>query len=105
MTMRALAVLSLCVLFWPQARAPQSAKDKADMVKYFLKTPVEDLPSNHIDEFLAIDPESLPKKLREKYRGKRLELYTLKRLAASKKKASLRTPEPDCDISKEYKSS
>ena len=86
------------------ARAGDADKDTVKMVEYFLKAPVSDLPAGHIDEFLNIDPETLPKKLRERFKGKRLELYTLRRLSASKKKGTYRTPEPDCEAPKEGKS-
>ncbi|MBI3551091.1 MAG: hypothetical protein HY077_01120 [Elusimicrobia bacterium] len=96
-------ILALALLPGP-AGAAEAAKDTIQMVEYFLKTPIADLPAGSVEQFLAVDPESLPKKLRERYKGRRLELYTLKRVAQGKKKGTLRTPEPDCDAPKDAKS-
>jgi hypothetical protein len=86
--------------------APAADADKATlkMVEFFIKAPVSELPPDHIEEFLAVDPDTLPKKLREPYKGKRLELYTLKQLSAGKKKGFFRMPEQDCAIPKDAKS-
>ncbi len=101
-----LVLLSLaCATFAGAEDKAAADKDKVAMVEYFLKTPVADLPSDHIDEFIAIDPEILPKKLRKKFAGKKFELLTFKRLAEGKKKGTIRSPEADCDTPKDNKSS
>jgi hypothetical protein len=100
----ALVLAALLPARFAGAAQKGSDQDKIEMVEYFVKTPVADLPSGHIDEFLAIDPKILPKKLVKKFEAKRFELYTFKQLAESKKKGTLRTPDAACDAPKETKS-
>src|SRR5437762_2883744 len=83
--------------------APASTED-VKLVEAFLKTPTAELPPAAVDHFVAIEPEALPKKLRQRYKAKRLELYTLRQLAQGKKKGTLRTPEDGCQIPREAKS-
>jgi len=71
------------------------------MVEFFLRTPVAELPTEHIDDFLAVDPNTVPKKLRQRFKAKCVELYAFKREAEGKKRGTLRTPEPNCDAPKE----
>lgn len=61
-------------------------------VEYFLKTPTIKLDPNLIPQFLAIDPATLPQKLRTKYESKRFELYALKKTAAGQKEGFVRSP-------------
>jgi hypothetical protein len=84
------------------AGAP-TAQDKEKLVRAFLDTPTAELQPDLIPEFLAIDPGELPKKLRQPYEAKRLELYTLKQIIEGKKKGNVRMPEADCAIDKEAK--
>lgn len=83
---------------------PAATPDQIKMVEFFVKAPASDLPAGHIDEFLAIEPDSLPKKLQQPFKAKRLELYTLKQLSAGKKKGVFRMPQADCDIPRDAKS-
>jgi len=85
------------------APSPADA-DTVKMVEFFIKAPVSDLPADHIQDFMAVDPDTLPKKLVEPFKGKRLELYTLKQEAAGKKRGVYRMPEKDCEITKDAKS-
>ena len=107
--MRVLIAAIFLVLTAGAARAADGDKPEADkatikMVEFFIKAPMSDLPAGHIDDFLAIDPETLPVKLRDSFKGKRLELYTMKQLAGSKKKGAFRMPDAACDIPKDAKS-
>jgi hypothetical protein len=87
------------------AKAPAPADaDTVKMVEFFIKAPVSDLPADHIQDFMDVNPDSLPKKLVEPFKGKRLELYTLKQEAAGKKRGVYRMPEKDCEITKDAKS-
>lgn len=86
-----------------KAEAPAS-KDTVELVQAFLDTPIEELPPEFVPDFLAVDPDTLPKNLQQPYLAKRLELYTLKQIVESKKKGIVRMPEADCAMTKEAKS-
>jgi hypothetical protein len=101
----------LLLLFLSSAMSPalSAAAGKADAetvkkVESFLKRPTAELPPDRIDEFVAIDPESLPKKLQVPFKAKRLELFTLKQMAEGKKKGLIRTPDEHCEVPREAKS-
>jgi len=79
------------------AQAGTASPDDVKLVEIFLKRPVDELPPAAVDHFLSIDPETLPKKLQKGYAAKRIQLYTLKHLAESKKKGAIRTPEKNCE--------
>ena len=89
-----------------QARAEPVPADAETVkfVQYFVKTPVQELQADWIDNFLAIDPGTLPKKLRRSYEARKLELYTLKQVSDSKKKGLLVKTGDDCSIPKDAKS-
>lgn len=87
-----------------EAPAAPTAQDKEKLVQAFLNTQTTELPPDLIPEFLAIDPQELPQKLRQPFAAKRLELYTLKQLVEGKKKGGVRMPEADCSMDKEAKS-
>ena len=80
-----------------------TAQDKEKLVQYFLDTPTAELSPDLVPEFLSIDADELPKKLRQPFAAKRLELYTLKQLADGKKKGGVRMPEADCAAPKDAK--
>lgn len=86
------------------AQVPPADPEMVKIVEKFLNTPTADLPPSAVPPFLAVDPESLPKKLRDKARARRLELHTLKQLAAGKRKGSVRIPDADCEVPQEAKS-
>ena len=100
--MNALALAAALSFVAFGADAPKSHEVK--MVEYFVKTPVQELPPANVEEFLAIDPATLPVKLRAPFAARRLELLTLKQLNAGKKRGTIRTPEKDCAIPDEAKS-
>lgn len=107
----AAALLAGAAPAWARHKAKPSAADAgtadADdvkLVRLFLKLPTADLPEEAVPHFLEIDPETLPKKLREPYKGKRLELYTLKQMADNKKKGLIRSPDPACEQVQQAKS-
>lgn len=79
------------------------AADQEKLVKAFLDTPTAELPPDLVPEFLAVDPLTLPKKMRQPYAAKRLELYTLKQIVDGKKRGTVRMPVEDCSIEKESK--
>lgn len=72
------------------AAEPADAKT-VRMVKVFLRTPVEQVPPEAVEGFMALDPGALPKGLRLKTRARQLQLGEIRRLADGKKKGSWRT--------------
>jgi len=95
----ALAVLLALAFAWGRDASSFDA-DTLEMVKVFLKMPTAEFPPEHIPRFLAVDPAALPKKLRQPFLAKRLELNTLRRLAEGKKRGGVRMPAEDCAIPK-----
>ena len=98
------ALLLLLLASSPVLAGGKASPETVKEVEAFLKAPTSELPPDKIDDFLAIDPDSLPAKLRTPFRAKRVELYTLKQLAEGKKKGTIRTPDADCSIPKDAKS-
>jgi len=88
----------------PGAAAAPADTDTVKMVEFFIKAPVESLPADHIDEFLAVDSDFLPQKMRVKFKAKKLELYTLKQLAHRKKYGTIISAEETCEVPHEAKS-
>jgi hypothetical protein len=81
----------------PRAAAP--AKKKAArhpptaaqlLVELFLTTPTADLPPERVEEFLAVDPSSLPAGMRPGCLGKKEELRALKKIAGGRMKPPVR---------------
>jgi len=92
-------LLSALLLIAGPARAdePKTAdKTTIQLVEYFLKTPLEDANTKLVEPFLAVDPESLPKKLRMKAKGKQIEIRDLIKLHDTKKAGVLIQPKNDC---------
>ena len=81
------AVLAASVL---AADAPKASKDTIKMVEFFLKAATGDLPPDHIEEFLSVDPATLPAKLQVPFSAKKAELTALKKISDGKKKPPLR---------------
>lgn len=77
----------------PSLAVEPATKETVSMVEKVLKTPTEELPPGVVPPFLAVDPESLPKKLRQRFLAKRVELYSLKHLADTKKRGAVRMPD------------
>jgi hypothetical protein len=96
------ALLALLCLVSAAEAAEKSHEQK--LVEYFVNTPVSELPPENVNEFMAVDPQKLPAKLRPKFEARKLELNTMKQLAAGKKRGSIRTPEKNCDVPDEAKS-
>jgi hypothetical protein len=61
-----------------------------------LKTPLNEAKTAVIEPFLAIDTETLPKKLRVKARAKQVEVKTLLKLHDTKKKGNVLQSLPGC---------
>ena len=96
--------LILALLLGAPALAASATKDQVDMVQAFLKLPVDQTPPDHIDEFLAVDPAGLPKKLLTPFKARRLELYTLKQLHKRKKYGTIISSDDACAVPHEAKS-
>ena len=72
------------------AAAPKADPAATKLVEYFLKTETAELPPEQVPEFIAVDPQKLPAKLRDRFEAKRLELLALKKNADGKYKPPLR---------------
>jgi len=98
----------VCALALAAAAAParaltpdSAAKPDADAVKlveYFLKTPTPDVDTKLVAPFLAVDPETLPERLRVKARGKQIEIRTLIKLHDTKQKGNWLQPPENCTL-------
>ena len=92
-----LAVLLGFSFAWAQDQTAKTVDpDTLAMDKRFLKVPTQNLPPEHIQRFLDVDPKALPKKLRSAYRAKKIELYALKKVAKGKKKGTVRLIGDEC---------
>lgn len=80
----------------PAADKAPSDKTKIELVQYFIEIPITEANPKLIDPFLAIDVETLPKKLRRKAKGKQIEISTLLKLHETKKAGSLIQPDAVC---------
>ncbi|MDE2237189.1 MAG: hypothetical protein KGK30_04820 [Elusimicrobia bacterium] len=83
---------------------PKASRQEIKFVESFLRTPIAKLPTNRIDDFMSVDPQTLPARLRRPYAARRLELQTCKQLAEGKKKGPILMSSKDCAIPKEAKS-
>lgn len=109
-----MTALALLVAFAVAQAAPPSGAPKADpktmkLVEYFLKTATGDLPPDDVPAFLAVDPVTLPAKMRDKFEAKRLELLALKKNSDAQYKPPLRllgkdSTEDNCGPPKEMDS-
>ncbi len=93
---RILAVLAFSAALC--GAAPKKAEPEVlKLVNYFLETPTGNLAPEAVESFLTVDPESLPKKLQNRYKSKRLELLALKHTTErNARKGNFRIPEENC---------
>ncbi|OGS40242.1 MAG: hypothetical protein A2506_04850 [Elusimicrobia bacterium RIFOXYD12_FULL_66_9] len=78
----------------PAFAVPDDATAK-QIVDYALRTPTAEMDPTLANAFLDLDLEKLPKKKKEKAQAKKLELQTLLKISAGKKKGGIRWPTPD----------
>lgn len=73
-------------------------KNTVELVGYFLKVELADASPKLIDPFLAVDPETLPKKLQKKAAAKQVEVAAVLRVHDVKKKGIfVNPPAQECD--------
>jgi len=99
MAVRALALI-LCLSGFAAAAEPESGPDEATRIKiaeYMLKTPLNEADPSLVSGFMKLDTEALPKKLREKARGKQMAIDAMVKLNEGKKKGPFRDPVPTCN--------
>ena len=80
--------LFLALLLSCSAAEKKADADTVKLVNQVLKVQIADIPPEAIEAFLAVDGESLPKKIQKRFEARKIELYTLKHLADGKKKKS-----------------
>ena len=77
------------------AAADPSGPDEETRVKivqYMLKTPLNEADPTLVSGFMKIDPETLPKKLRDRARAKQMEIDAVVKIHNGKKKGPFRFP-------------
>lgn len=96
-----IACLSLSGAAAAENRKPSRPDEKTQIkiAEYMLKTPMNEASPALVEPFLALDSETLPKRLREKARAKQLEIKTLLKLHDTKKKGSVLQPVEGCTVS------
>ena len=72
------------------AAPAKAGKDTIRLVEYFLSVDTTDLPPEAIPQFMAVDTNTLPARLRDPYRAKRAELSSLRKITQGKTKPPLR---------------
>lgn len=97
----ALFLASLFLFAVPARAVPPgvaSSSDTAtiDLVNYFLKVPTAEADPKFVPPFLAVDADSLPKKLRRKAFAKQVEIKALIKLHDEKKQGSFVSPLEGC---------
>ncbi len=91
MAMKVLAIL-LCLAFPIHAADGPDEETKIKMVEYMLKTPMNEADPTLVSGFMKIDAATLPKKLRDKARGKQMEIDAVVKIHKGKKKGPFRFP-------------
>jgi hypothetical protein len=92
MRMKALAlVLLLAAPVFAAETGPDEAT-RVKMAEYMLKTPMNEADPTLVAGFMKLDPESLPKKMRDKVRGKQMEIDAVVKIHKGKKKGPFRFP-------------
>lgn len=94
---RIAGVLALAAGLCAAAPAKKAAPEVLKLVNYFLETPTGNLAPEAVESFLAVDPDSLPKKLRNRYQSKRIELLALKHTTErNARKGNFRIHDENC---------
>jgi len=87
--------LVLALLLAGPAFSAETGPDEATRIKiaeYMLKTPMDEADPTLVSGFMKLDPEALPKKLRDKVRGKQMEIDAVVKIHKGKKKGPFRFP-------------
>ncbi|MBI2385493.1 MAG: hypothetical protein HYV14_05695 [Elusimicrobia bacterium] len=87
--------LILALLLAGPAFAAETGPDEETRVKiaqYMLKTPMNEADPTLVSGFMKLDPESLPKKMRDKVRAKQMEIDAVVKIHNGKKKGPFRFP-------------
>ena len=80
----------------PSSVAASTGAATVELVEYFLKVPTSEADPKFVPQFLAVDAQSLPKKLRRKAQSKQIEIQTLIKLHDEKKAGSFVMPLEGC---------
>jgi hypothetical protein len=95
-----LLALTLCGRPALAADAAPTGKE----IEAFVKADLGDLRGPQIERMMAVDEKAVPPKLLNAFQGRKLQLNTLRRLMADRKKGTIRTPEKNCGIPDDAKS-
>ncbi len=96
--MRTLLALLLLLAAAPSRAADPVAADSSTvrLADYFVQTPINEADPKLVSPFLALDAQTLPKRLREKARAKQLAIQALLKLHDTKKKGNWLQPVGGC---------
>ena len=70
----------LCAPGLARAKAKKHESKATALVELFLKTPVDQLPADEVDEFMAVDAQKLPERLRGPCEAKKAQLRALRKV-------------------------
>jgi hypothetical protein len=88
--MKVLALALLLAL--PAAAEGPDEATRIKIAEYMLKTPMNEADPTLVSGFMKLDPDSLPKKMRDKVRGKQMEIDAVVKIHNGKKKGPFRFP-------------
>lgn len=93
-----IAVLLACPLRAADAQKSSAAADQktVELAEYFIKVPTAEANPKLVTPFLAVDVETLPKKIRRKTKAKQIEIQTLIKLHDTKKMGFIIQPMEGC---------
>ena len=92
------AALAACPLRAADVQKSTATADSktVELAEYFIKVPTAEANPKLVTPFLAIDTETLPKKMRRKAKAKQFEIQTLLKLHDTKKMGFLIRPMEGC---------
>lgn len=93
MRMKALTLILCLAGFAGAAGSPgPDGKTRIKIVEYTLKTPLNEADPTLVSGFMKIDPETLPKNIRDKARAKQIEIDAIVKIHNGAKKGPFRFP-------------
>ncbi|OGR86801.1 MAG: hypothetical protein A3J74_06395 [Elusimicrobia bacterium RIFCSPHIGHO2_02_FULL_57_9] len=96
--------LALLLALPVSAKTAEKVKASSETVKLaelFLKAPLDSLPPESIDFFMALDASALPVKLQRPFKVRRLEIKTARKLSEGGKKGNFRIIQTECEVTED----
>ncbi len=95
-------VLMVSLLLFPVFASARASSKQIKLVEYFLKTPTKNLNPDLVPDFLAVGEKNLPRRLRQGYVSKMMELYALRGVAQGQKEGLVRTTNDSSPSCREF---